>query len=112
MRPDYTINPLELDRALALPSALPRSRVVDGYNTPAVYAWRDADTGEVVYVGKALRVRNRLMRHWYASQWLIDWLSTGAVPIVDVWIVAAQDRAGIERSMIDAHCPRYNRRRD
>lgn len=109
--PDYTFSPLTLDKLIG-GCPLPKTRKADNYQAPAVYAWRDADTGEVVYIGKAINVRNRLQRHWYGSDWVLDWLASGAVPVVDVYMVQADKRAGIERSMIDVYAPRYNRRKD
>lgn len=110
-KPDITIDPLTLDKLIG-GCLLPASRKVDAYEQPCVYAWRDADTGEIVYIGKAIKAKNRLQRHWYRSDWLLDWLDTGAVPVVDVWFVSADQRAGIERSMIDQYAPRYNMRKD
>lgn len=110
-QPDYTINPITLDKAIG-GCVLPPSRVVDNYAQPCVYAWRDADTNEIVYIGKAIKAKNRLQRHWYESEWLLDWIDDGAVPVVDVWFVPADQRAAIERSMIDRYSPRYNMRKD
>jgi excinuclease UvrABC nuclease subunit len=109
--PDFTINPITLDKTIG-GCLLPTSSKGQNYEQPCVYAWRDGDTGEIVYIGKALKAKNRLQQHWYQSDWLNEWLDTGAVPVVDVWFVAADQRAAIERSMIDQHAPRYNMRKD
>lgn len=110
--PDYSFSPVLLD--MAVPGCpLPRLRKVDNYNQPGVYAWTNADTGEVLYIGKALRMRNRLQQHWYADTDIVEiMLDAGIVPCVHVWLCPGDKRAGLERAMIDKAQPPLNKRRD
>lgn len=111
--PDYNFSPVLLDKKES-GCPLPRLNKENGFNQPGVYAWYDGDTGEVLYVGKALKMRNRLQGHWYGEKtgFIGQVLADGIVPAVAVWLCDDAQRAGIERAMIDAALPRFNKRRD
>lgn len=110
--PDYSFSPVLLDKT-SKDCPLPSPGVSAGYNLPGVYAWTDGETGEILYIGKALKLKNRLQRHWYGATDMVEhMLDAGIIPQVHVWLCNAEDRAGLERTMLDKAHPRYNVRLD
>lgn len=113
--PDYDFSPVLLDKQMAHLCPLPRLRVADGYDQPGCYAWYNSDTGEVMYIGKALRMRNRLQQHWYSDgsdimERMIE--QDDILPAVAVWLCAADQRVTMERRLLDMGMPPYNKRKD
>src|ERR687889_1945537 len=78
--------------------------------SPGVYLWRDAD-GDVLYVGKAKRLRSRVRNYVGADH--VDSVKTRAlmqqVYSVETIIVPNEEAALIlEANLIKEHHPRYN----
>lgn len=110
--PDYNFTPVLLDRTID-GCPLPPLRRVDNYVQSGLYAWYNGDTGEVLYIGKALKLRNRLQQHWYGNTDMVERvLDNDIVPMVSVWLCPADKRAGMERDMLDIGMPPYNKRKD
>ena len=112
--PDYNFSPILLDKTIP-GCPLPALKQTDDYVQSGLYAWYDADTEEVLYIGKALKMRNRLQQHWYGkggTSMVELMLDAEIVPMVAVWLCPADQRAGLERKMLDIDMPMYNRRKD
>lgn len=110
-KPDYDFSPVLLDKLMQSP--LPRLRRADNYEQSGVYAWYDGDTGAVLYIGKAIKVRNRLQQHWYGATDIVERMfDDGIVPMVAVWLCPTEQRAALERTMLDIDMPLYNKRKD
>src|SRR3954464_2893645 len=78
--------------------------------SPGVYLWRDA-SGEVLYVGKAKRLRSRVRS--YVAQDHEESLKTRAlmlqVEAVETLIVPTEEAAVVlEANLIKEHHPKYN----
>lgn len=110
--PDYNFTPVLLDMVVD-GCPLPPLRQVDNYVQAGLYAWYNSDSGEVMYIGKALKMRNRLQQHWYGKTDIVErMLDAEIVPMVAVWLCPADKRAGMERAMLDIDMPPYNKRKD
>lgn len=75
---------------------------------PGCYAFYDADTLEVAYVGKALQVKKRLTDHWFENEKLFDWMVSGHVPAVAVWYCDHNERIALEQRLIAELRPLLN----
>jgi DNA polymerase-3 subunit epsilon len=88
-----------------------RRSLADGLpHAPGVYAFRSA-SGEVLYVGKATDLRDRVRSYFGGDQRrkVVDLLKESAV--VDHWVCPTPLEAGVrEVRLIHAHRPRFNRR--
>lgn len=80
--------------------------------TPGVYLFRDGD-GRILYIGKAGRLRRRVLSYFRASgnQSLRTRTLMGTARTVELLIVRSEREALLlESTLIKKHRPRYNRR--
>ncbi len=109
-KPDLQFAPDELEK-----SSPRETRVCP--DTPGCYAWIANETKEVLRVGRAVMLRNRLRTYWIASDRssavleMIDtawWEPEGSIPWLVVWLMPKNETAAFEQSLIDAYRPRFN----
>ncbi len=83
MSHDMEFNALALDPLVGMDNPLTQFDDALGILEvlPGCYAFVDADTDEVIYVGKSGNVKERLRQHWFGNpEWLEGWLLAGGSP--------------------------------
>lgn len=87
------------------------------YTLPGCYAWIGEGKDrliEVKYIGKALKLKSRLMQHYtgHRSRFLNVWLRDEEtfMPFIAVWF--SEERASLESKLIKVLKPKYNRRNE
>lgn len=73
------------------------------------YAFFDATSYEVAYVGKAIQLAARLKDHWNTSDTLLEWENEDFAPYVAVWYCSPDERAILEANLIKQLQPTLNR---
>ncbi|MGZ8843298.1 MAG: DUF433 domain-containing protein [Pyrinomonadaceae bacterium] len=123
--PDFIFDACLLDRqwesSVGIQCPLRERRTVTHQYLSGCYAWiqlgeNSADVCEVMYVGKAARLRNRLGAHFLHAKFLDLWweemnkLNRSYIPFVAVWLT--KNRAALESELLKRLTPRFNRRRE
>ena len=78
--------------------------------TPGVYLWKDA-AGEILYVGKAKRLRPRVRSYFGSDHWDSPKTARLVERIADVETIVVPDEAHaliLEQNLIKEHRPKYN----
>lgn len=96
-------------------------REIRGKYLSGCYAWfeegENDEKPQIMYVGKALRMGNRLVQHWNGSGgFLLEWYKEREadnlcwVPYIAIWFT--EDRAAMEVDLTRRLKPKFNRRRE
>lgn len=122
-KPDHVVTYPDLCRRKSAPFYLIERGERKGsrwtQSLPGVYVWVD-QFGEVLYVGKAERLWNRISAHWnraaatssFMVKYRNDCKASGISPRPVVLVWRSGVRAGMEAELIQRLRPRYSRRRE
>ncbi len=95
----------------AQPSELVTQQLAGLPDSPGVYIFRDVQQ-EIIYIGKALSLRNRVRSYWSATSWAGRPKLAVLVPrigSVDIIVTNSEKEALLlEATLVRQHMPRYN----
>lgn len=96
---------------IAQPTELVAQQLAGLPDSPGVYIFRDVQQ-EIIYIGKALSLRNRVRSYWSATSWIGRPKLAVLVPRIDAieTIVTNSEKEALllEATLVRQHMPRYN----
>lgn len=124
-QPDHYVDLFAIDMGEAEWPIEPRNAGNRYYKLPGCYAFvncryfRDSEPCEVMYVGKAINLKERLRQHWRNNSAFLDkwqgWVEDKPEtrefsPLACVWL--REEKAGFEVEIQKKCKPRFNQRRE
>ena len=97
-----------MDDNKARPAFFLRETAKQAPASPGVYLWKDAE-GEILYVGKAISVKDRLASYFSSRRDAKTRLLVSKAETLE-WILTATEYEALllENNLIKRHAPRYN----
>ena len=97
-----------MDDNKARPASFLRETAKQAPQSPGVYLWKNAE-GEILYVGKAISVRDRLASYFASRRDAKTRLLVSKASTLE-WILTATEYEALllENNLIKRHAPRYN----
>jgi excinuclease ABC subunit C len=97
-----------MDDNKARPASFLRETAKQAPQSPGVYLWKDAE-GEILYVGKAVSVKDRLASYFSGRRDAKTRLLVSKAETLE-WILTATEYEALllENNLIKRHAPRYN----